>query len=409
MNEQEEKLLFEPEDPDPERLKQQDLLGFMDIAENEILPDIESFRPPLIYGIYGRWGSGKTFMMRALQKCFEKKERKCKYKTVWFDPWLYEHVDREQLFLGLLNKIQKEIYPKGRELRNIGMKAAAGALALGRLAVDKVVSTENLEDYYKRASKLIGKNQLEVVDAVEKAHADLEKAIEKALDKAGAETLVLFVDDLDRCLPDRAILLLDQLKNFLYLPRVVTILGIDDEVFSRMLSLHYEYEMQLGKQYLDKIVRKFHRLGRGTIKKLLEMYSSRSKLLKDHPLVVTLLVNIWPSIGDLNPRIVRRLAEKLIRIDEVDDVEGKCTMVSNRVFQDNNVRPSWSVFRGSGTFGPQGDLLVSLCCTIAFSFLYPFPLDLENLDSRLDTFKRNGMTPPLEVLNLMYEGFKEWL
>jgi len=367
MNEQEEKSVLPPEEPDFEdpnfNWEEWDKLGFKGVAEN-IVTDIEAFGTPLIYGVYGRWGSGKTFMMRALQKCFEKKERKGKYKTVWFDPWLYEHVDREQLFLGLLNKIQKEIYPKGRELRNIGMKAAAGALAIGRLAVDKVVSTENLEDYYKRASKLIGKNQLEVVDAVEKAHADLEKAIEKALDKADAETLVLFVDDLDRCLPDRAILLLDQLKNFLYLPRVITVLGIDEEVFARMLNRHYGYHSEkevlnqksiggkeesgrkdrqdFGRQYLKKIVRKSYRINVKTLKELLDQYKEYSNWFKVHPGLTYAMAQTWGIMKPVIARELKRCAEKFLSLIDLQECREVLYNITDRQNQDNEI--TWKQF-----------------------------------------------------------------
>ncbi len=433
MNEKEEKSVLPPEEPDFEdpnfNWEEWDKLGFKGVAEN-IVTDIEAFGTPLIYGVYGRWGSGKTTMMRAIQDCFKARKG---YKTVWFDPWWYDHADKEQLFLGLLRKIEKEIAPKDNTtLTEIGVKFTAGAIAALRLVVDAGTSllgigkvTEDAKKFYKDTLKLIEGEQKKQVDAVEETQNNLCNAIDDLLKKG--EILVLVVDDLDRCLPDRAILLLDQLKNFLYLSRVVTVLGIDDEVFANMLNKHYHYEEEnFGSQYLDKIIRHSYRLGSGTIEKLLEMYVPHTELLQKCPLVVPAFVKIWPLIGDVNPRIVRRLAEKLIRIDEVDDAEGKCTMVSNRASQDNNVRSSWSIFRerasksfvrkaddktqvSSGTFGFQEALLVSLCCTIAFSFLYPFPLDLENLDSRLDTFKRNGMTPPLEVLNLMYEEFKEWL
>lgn len=415
----EEKKTYPPELPDFDdpnfNWEEWDKLGFRGIAEG-IVTDIEAFGTPLIYGVYGRWGSGKTSMMHAIQACFKARNG---YKTVWFDPWWYDHADKEQLFLGLLRKIEKEIAPKDNTtLTEIGVKFTAGAIAALRLVVDAGTSllgigkvTEDAKKFYKDALELIEGEQKKQVDAVEETKNNLCNAIDNLLKKG--EILVLVVDDLDRCLPDRAVLLLDQLKNFLYLHRVITILGIDDEVFANMLNIQYKYES--GRQYLDKIIRHSYRLGSGTIEKLLEMYVPHTELLQKHPLVVPAFVNIWPLIGDVNPRIVRRLAEKLISISkEPRESDRKLTMVSNRALQDNNVHTSWDNFMGemrnktSGSFEHKEALVTSLCCTIAFNFVHKFPLfAIEG--SPLDNFSRRRFTPPLQVLNVMYEEFKEWL
>jgi hypothetical protein len=426
MNEKEEKLLFEPEEPDPEKLEEQDLLGFMNVAEEEIIPDIESFKSPLIYGIYGRWGSGKTFMMRALQKCFEKDVRKGKYKTVWFDPWWYDHADREQLFLGLLSKIQRVIYPKGRKLKNLGVNVVSSTLALGRLAFDATLaSTSNFEKYQKGFSKLIAKKQIEFVDAVENTHEELKDAVAKALNKAGAETLVLFVDDLDRCLPDRAILLLDQLKNFLYLPRVVTILGIDDEVFSSMLNTHYQYHW--GHQYLDKIIRHAYRLGKGSIEKCLATYLPYSDWLRrdENMYFLRALANLWSMTGEINPRIVHRTMTTFLQIIKIRPLESMSFKFKYPTgFFEGNMRKEWVSFltkmngiiplpaSDSGgefvKFTEDQCFGVCLWYTIALSKRFQLPLIQDKggvLPLLLDPTE--GFIP-LWVVNRIYEIFKTW-
>ena len=431
MNEQEEKSVFPPEEPDFEdpnfNWEEWDKLGFKGIAEN-IVTDIEAFGTPLIYGVYGRWGSGKTSMMRAIQDCFKARNG---YKTVWFDPWWYDHAEKEQLFLGLLNKIQRAILPKGSRIKKIGLKIASAGLSGFRVAADVALSwasgkigasgpsTKDAEEYFKQFQKLLGKNQLEAVDAVEKTRKSLCDAIEGAL-KEG-ETLVLFIDDLDRCLPDRAILLLDQLKNFLYLRRVITVLGIDDEVFARMLNKHYRYEGIFGNQYLEKIIRKSYRLGTGVIRELLLTYIPYSSYLREHPYVIDAIVTIWQSVGDINPRIVHRTNTKFIRITENLEFQKRLLFTSNRFPQDIDYSVNWNEFiddmeRKLASSSSEGvmfsrneGLYVCLWYTIALKSMYRFPLNLENLDSLLTSFHRNKVAPPLWAINLFYEQFREWL
>lgn len=443
-----------------ENLEEHDLLGFMDIAEKEIIPEIESFKPPLIYGIYGRWGSGKTFMMSALKKCFDKRERKGKYKTVWFDPWWYDHADKEQLFVGLLNKIQKTLQPRGSKIKKVGLNVAAAGLSAVRLATDIALSwasgkigasgpnTKDAEEYFKQFQKLLLKNQLDAVDAVEKTRDALCCAINDAL--SPNEVLVLFIDDLDRCLPDRAILLLDQLKNFLNLSRVITILGIDDKAFSEMLQSHYKYfekgskenttessipepTRDTAQQYLEKIIRRHYRLGPGIIGKLLEGCEQLSEL-KNHYQTIERMLAFSANIP-LSLRQIKRSLEKLAYIfnncyseKEATEVISRCgiDLTSRSVIYGMYQRiiekkaseeglPSIpqplpsnmeNLSRDHMTAVYEG-ILVHFWGVITLSNIYDFPLNP-------NTFSKGPMKtlqPPAHQLNKVYDYFREkgWL
>ena len=53
------------------------------------------------------------------------------------------------------------------------------------------------------------------------------EAITKILGEDGR--LVVFVDDLDRCLPEKAIEILEAIKLFLHVPQTIFVLGMDRE------------------------------------------------------------------------------------------------------------------------------------------------------------------------------------
>jgi predicted KAP-like P-loop ATPase len=59
---------------------------------------------PLNVGIYGKWGTGKTTLLRMIQKRLEEH----KLETVWFNPWQYEQDKNALLPLvkALLNKFE---------------------------------------------------------------------------------------------------------------------------------------------------------------------------------------------------------------------------------------------------------------------------------------------------------------
>ncbi|MBN1994874.1 MAG: hypothetical protein JW953_19405 [Anaerolineae bacterium] len=68
--------------------------------------------------------------------------------------------------------------------------------------------------------------------------------------------LVVFVDDLDRCLPDKAVEVLEAVKLFLDVPGCVFMLGVAREVIEEGIRVRYkDYQVKLdGAQYLEKII-----------------------------------------------------------------------------------------------------------------------------------------------------------
>ena len=58
----------------------------------------EEIEPPFSLSIEGEWGSGKTFILRLLEKKFKEDG----YPTIWFNPWEYERTD--DVFLAFLQK-----------------------------------------------------------------------------------------------------------------------------------------------------------------------------------------------------------------------------------------------------------------------------------------------------------------
>jgi hypothetical protein len=68
--------------------------------------------------------------------------------------------------------------------------------------------------------------------------------------------LAVFVDDLDRCLPDKAVEVLEAVKLFLDVPGCIFVLRVAREVIEEGIRVRYQdYEAHLdGAQYLDKII-----------------------------------------------------------------------------------------------------------------------------------------------------------
>ena len=64
---------------------------------------------------------------------------------------------------------------------------------------------------------------------------------------------MVFVDDLDRCLPDKAIQVLEALKLFLDVEGCIFVLGLDPEAIEDAVRTRYQGEVK-ARQYLEKII-----------------------------------------------------------------------------------------------------------------------------------------------------------
>jgi len=68
--------------------------------------------------------------------------------------------------------------------------------------------------------------------------------------------MVVFIDDLDRCMPQIALLVLEALKLYLNLPKLVFVVGVDRSVVIKLVSEHYNelgLKDEKSRDYLAKM------------------------------------------------------------------------------------------------------------------------------------------------------------
>jgi tetratricopeptide (TPR) repeat protein len=231
----------------------EDSLGFRALAQTlkEIVCSSET---PLTIGVYGEWGSGKTSLMRMTQDLLE---GGAGVKTIWFDAWKFDksYDLRVALIHTILRKIQEDkstpqkIKEKAEELLKRVNWFGLGKAALSFFVPSPLILQLLNEPLLKNAEDIPGKT-LELIGDFEDKFKDL------AQDYVGKEgRLVVFIDDLDRCIPEKAIDVLEAIKLFLNVPGSVFIIGADKKVIEDGILQRYGERFEnWGKHYLDKII-----------------------------------------------------------------------------------------------------------------------------------------------------------
>jgi formylglycine-generating enzyme required for sulfatase activity len=273
---------------------------------------------PLVVGIFGEWGAGKSRLLKLIERKAEvlAKERVTARQTnigqdltvpVFFQPWKYEHEAHLLLPLLLhilvdLERILKLAYTPTESVAQAVHKTGDAVIAFIPLAIDKLKGLLTGSKAALAASDPTGSTAiaLGVVGVLTAILPKLKKsgsaaAIDLSLQGDGRSyyeihkilkqitrpqkhehthpgiklgqdiriNFVIFIDDLDRCLPEKAVETLELIKTIFNAESFAFVLALDEEVVERGIGHRYKDYTLVGKkpempitgfEYLEKIV-----------------------------------------------------------------------------------------------------------------------------------------------------------
>ncbi len=248
----------------PGRSRESDGLRFQHYAE--ILARAALDTPePFTIGVFGGWGSGKTSLMRMMKEAIDAEPSAV---SVWFNPWRYEK--EEHLIVPLLATIiseMKEQQSKWTDMRDAGNKlmnafrsVLYGVSVKGKIAVpglseaELALSPKDILERYKAVNQELATDRFLEMSLYFRAFGELDGIA----GKSGGPKLIIFIDDLDRCFPDKAVALLESIKLVLNQPNIAFVMGIAQEIIQAYLQNKYKKEFgvpeELYEDYLEKLI-----------------------------------------------------------------------------------------------------------------------------------------------------------
>lgn len=264
-----------------------DLVGHARVARTITTLIREDRLSPLTIGVYGDWGAGKSSVLKLIEKDLEKDDKVC---CLVFNGWLFQGYDdaKSTLMEAIISELRKRqptnevLKQKAREmLRRIDWlklaKRTAGLAFSGLTGIpDPAMLSgllQKLGGLLTQPSEAIGPDQLKglasaVKDSVKESEGNtipdeiiaFRKDFEDLLKTAKIDRLVVLLDDLDRCLPETAIDVLEAMRLFLYVPGTVFIIAADEKLVAYAVGRHFkELPVTVGhgdytRNYLEKLV-----------------------------------------------------------------------------------------------------------------------------------------------------------
>lgn len=200
-------------------------------------------RTPLTIGVHSEWGSGKTTLMRRIQakldetrdyktkppsfvsvdergSAFTEKFREC--RTVWFNAWKYGR--EEALFVALIEEVLRQmrregamqaLYAELADPKQDKLKVSEAVISTltrvftaGQLDID--LTAFQTESRFRTNLAFLDEFQ-EVFDRLLRWYVARDRTAEGEFDDTKG-VLVIFIDDLDRCLPEKTVQVLEAIK-----------------------------------------------------------------------------------------------------------------------------------------------------------------------------------------------------
>jgi hypothetical protein len=243
---------------------------------------------PSTVGVFGDWGSGKSTLLKMIGTDLAGREG---VLCLTFNGWLFEGYDdaKTALMGAILDAISDELHkgesvPKQAEtlLKRLLARvnwlhfAALGAAAViptlaghphatpAAIAAANAATGATKPTPEKEEKELTAEDLEKLVNAgpaaedMRRSIRDFRHDFEALLAAAKIHTLVVFIDDLDRCLPDTIIETLEAIKLFLFVPGSAFVIAADPRIVQYAVRRRFpeaaEEQVYIGRDYLEKLV-----------------------------------------------------------------------------------------------------------------------------------------------------------
>lgn len=269
----------------------EDLLGYRFHAKllKEIVLD-KSMLPTSI-GIFGNWGYGKSSLMLLLEKEINEEiamhvaeGNTPRILQVRFNGWQYESYEttKYSLIQVLLDSVEKYLSDNRDVFERLDILLKRinllklGVLLLKKYVWDKIPNA--IKSNLPQADDLkecIGVDDItKFQNEFQNEHTSLfvtkfRTLLESIVEEAKFDSIIVYIDDLDRCSGEKMIECIEAIKLFLNVKNTAFVLGADERMVERAIKEHYPEIEQDKRQiyspfsdYLEKLIQIPYRLPR---------------------------------------------------------------------------------------------------------------------------------------------------
>lgn len=234
----------------------------------DVVDLISANKKNVCFALNGSWGVGKSFVLRMFEEQIAKIQTSettmGKYILFHYDCWKYDYYEEPLMAIvaALLDSIDEQVnlFSEEKRAKIKGILKVLGVTLVEKIN-DKVGEKTGL--YPKEIFDFFAGVSDEAAQKIEENHSfdtyfDFNKILKKLRETmdslAQDQTVVIVVDELDRCLPEYTIKVLERLHHvFDGIPNVQMILSIDRGQLEHTIKQIYGTHTNV-KKYLEKFI-----------------------------------------------------------------------------------------------------------------------------------------------------------
>ena len=224
---------------------------------NVLTSIVSTYADGFVLAINNKWGTGKTTFVKMWEQDLKDKN----YQTVYFNAWEndFENNPLTALMGELKTLTKKTTEPEFKTvLKNAAVLSKHILPMVAKAIADRYVDTKGITEAIENITKGVTdifENEVNEYAEKKKAIAEFRTSLSKFIaDTNNGKPLIFIVDELDRCRPDYAVAILEQIKHFFSVPNIVFVLSIDKEQLGNAVRGVYGSEQIDSEEYLRRFI-----------------------------------------------------------------------------------------------------------------------------------------------------------
>ena len=236
-----------------------------------------SAHPSVVYGLYGKWGEGKTSILNFVEEELLKNGKGDNVTIAHFNPWLVgnEEALLKEFFQTIMvypDETVRQFFKQYGSLAIFASKTIVNAILPG-VGTGLAAGLEGAKDALLDSEPTISQYKDKVSSAI----------------KASGKHLLVIIDDIDRLDKDEIHAVLRLIRQVADFENVIYLVAMDVEMVSKAIAQYFGGEVSDGRKYIDKIVqvpitippvpkRDFEQLVKEALAVILEPYTSKEEI-----------------------------------------------------------------------------------------------------------------------------------
>ncbi|WP_233862775.1 KAP family P-loop NTPase fold protein [Tenacibaculum piscium] len=218
---------------------------------------VNSYPYGFVLALNNKWGTGKTTFV----KMWEQDLKNNSFQTLYFNAW---ENDFENNPLSALMGELKTLTTKGTEdkfkktLKKASTLTKHIAPIIAKAIADRFIDTDGIKEAIVGVTEGLSdvfENEVNEYQKKKKSVSDFRQSLSEFIANTNeGKPLIFIIDELDRCRPNYAVSILEQIKHFFSVPNIVFILSIDKKQLGNAIKGVYGSADLDADEYLRRFI-----------------------------------------------------------------------------------------------------------------------------------------------------------